>query len=172
MFQLEDDLAMRHTGSPVEECQERNRTTMSAGHPNGTETPASLSRSDQRFDHFVVKHGVRCAGTHLIIDLYDGQGLSDLALMEATLHRCVDASGATLLHTHLHHFTPNDGISGVAVLAESHISVHTWPEAGYAAFDVFMCGDAVPEACVEVLRDAFGPSRVSVSEILRGRGAG
>ena len=53
-------------------------------------------------------------------------------------------AGATLLHIHLHTFTDGGGISGVAVLAESHISVHTWPEKGYAAFDVFMCGDAEP----------------------------
>jgi S-adenosylmethionine decarboxylase len=51
----------------------------------------------------------------------------------------VDAAQATLLHIHVHHFQPN-GISGVAVLAESHISIHTWPEVGYAAMDVFMCG--------------------------------
>jgi len=62
--------------------------------------------------------------------------------MEATLREAVLQAGATLLHIHLHHFTPNGGISGVAVLAESHISVHTWPERNFAAFDVFMCGDA------------------------------
>ena len=56
---------------------------------------------------------------------------------------CIRAAGATLLHIHLHHFTPNNGVSGVAVLAESHISVHTWPESGFAAFDVFMC-EVVP----------------------------
>ena len=82
---------------------------------------------------------------------------------------CYNA-GATLLHIHVHHFQPN-GISGVAVLAESHISIHTWPEVGYAAMDVFMCGNANPDACVPVLREAFSPKRVAVSEILRGQGA-
>ena len=57
---------------------------------------------------------------------------------------------ATLLHIHLHHFQPN-GVSGVAVLAESHISIHTWPDAHYAALDVFMCGSADPDACIPVL---------------------
>jgi len=83
----------------------------------------------------------------------------------------VAAAGATLLHIHLHHFEPNGGVSGVAVLAESHISIHSWPEANYAALDVFMCGDANPEACIPVLRAAFKPKRIVVGEHLRGQGA-
>jgi S-adenosylmethionine decarboxylase len=122
-------------------------------------------------DHFVVRNGVRCAGAHLIVDLYDAKRLDDIDHIEATLRRCVDAAGATLLHIHLHHFEPNGGVSGVAVLAESHISIHSWPENGYAALDVFMCGNANPEACVPVLREAFKPRQVAVSEILRGLGA-
>ena len=59
----------------------------------------------------------------------------------------------------------------MAVLAESHISIHSWPERSYAALDVFMCGDAQPERCVEVLRSAFRPERIAVQELLRGRGA-
>src|ERR1044071_6490130 len=122
-----------------------------------------------REDHFALRNGVRCAGVHLIIDVHDAQGLDDIDLIESTLRRCVNASGATLLHIHLHHFQPN-GVSGVAVLAESHISIHSWPEASYAALDVFMCGNANPDACVPVLREAFSPKRVAVSEMLRGQG--
>jgi S-adenosylmethionine decarboxylase len=59
-------------------------------------------------------------------------------------------------------------VSGVAVLAESHISIHTWPASRYAALDVFMCGKAIPDACIPVLRKAFKAKRVEVSEILRG----
>jgi len=88
--------------------------------------------------------------------------------MEATLRDAVEKAKATLLHIHLHHFTPNGGISGVAVLAESHISVHSWPERNYAAFDVFMCGDAEPEKAIEVLKEAFTPTEVKVDTILRG----
>ena len=123
---------------------------------------------EQRKDHFVVRDGVACAGTHLIIDLHGASGLDDLALMERTLREAVRECGATLLHIHLHHFTPNGGISGVAVLAESHISVHTWPERAYGAFDVFMCGDAEPIRSVAVLERAFRPSRVDLHEHLRG----
>ncbi len=125
----------------------------------------------ERDDHFVVRNGVRCAGAHILVDLYQASRLDDIDHIEATLRACVDAAGATLLHIHLHHFEPNGGVSGVAVLAESHISVHSWPERGYAAFDVFMCGKANPDACVPVLRKAFCPKRIAVSELLRGQGA-
>jgi len=127
--------------------------------------------AQERNDHFVVRNGVRCAGAHLIVDLYGADRLDDLDHIEATLRRCVMAAGATLLHIHLHHFEPNGGVSGVAVLAESHISIHSWPEANYAAIDIFMCGNANPDACVPVLREAFVAKRVAVSELLRGQGA-
>ncbi len=131
-------------------------------------TAAAGVYADDRLDHFIQKEGVHCAGAHLIIDLYDAERLDDLPYVEQALRSCVEEAGATLLHIHLHPFEPT-GVSGVAVLAESHISVHTWPEAGYAAFDVFMCGDAKPEKCVDVLRNAFNPGKTTVSELLRGR---
>ena len=124
--------------------------------------------AQDRDDHFAVRNGVRCAGVHLIVDLHGASGLNDIDLIEATLRHCVEAARATLLHIHLHHFQPN-GVSGVAVLAESHISIHTWPDAGYAALDVFMCGKASPDACIPVLREAFKAERVEVNEILRGQ---
>ena len=126
------------------------------------------SAVEERKDHFIVRDGVSCAGTHLIIDLHGASRLDDLALMERTLREAVRECGATLLHIHLHHFEPNGGISGVAVLAESHISVHTWPERDYGAFDVFMCGDAQPIRSVAVLERAFRPSRIELHEHLRG----
>jgi S-adenosylmethionine decarboxylase len=133
-------------------------------------TVAAPAPVEDRQDHFADRNGVRCAGVHLIVDLYAAQHLDDIDHIEATLRRCVQAASATLLHIHLHHFQPN-GVSGVAVLAESHISIHTWPEAGYAALDVFMCGSANPDACIPVLREAFSAKRVGVSELLRGQGA-
>ncbi len=127
-------------------------------------------QEDTRQDHFAVRNGVRCAGVHLIVDLHEAERLDDIGHIETTLRRCVEAARATLLHIHLHHFHPN-GVSGVAVLAESHISIHTWPEAGYAALDVFMCGSADPDQCIPVLRGAFSAKHVGVNEILRGRRA-
>jgi len=132
--------------------------------------PVADEDRQDRQDHFAVRKGVRCAGVHLIVDLHDAAGLNDIDLIEETLRRCVTAAGATLLHIHLHHFQPN-GVSGVAVLAESHISIHTWPEAHYAAIDIFMCGSANPDACIPVLREAFKPKNIAVGEHLRGQGA-
>lgn len=119
-------------------------------------------------DHFVNRNGIEFAGIHLIIDFWEAENLDNLQLMEAALREAVEVSGATLLHIHLHHFTPSGGISGIAVLAESHISVHTWPERGYAAFDIFMCGDARPEQAIPVLKSACNPGKLNVTEQLRG----
>ena len=105
-------------------------------------------------------------GTHLIIDLRGGHGLGDAQRVETALRDAVTASGATLLGLHLHRFDPQ-GITGVAVLAESHITVHTWPELGYGAFDAFMCGKADPWAIVDVLARAFNTGDVTVRDLLR-----
>ncbi|MBF8268457.1 MAG: S-adenosylmethionine decarboxylase proenzyme [Gammaproteobacteria bacterium] len=126
------------------------------------------ARNAAATDHFVVKDGLVFAGTHLIIDFWGASQLNDIDKMEQALRESVEAANATLLHLHLHHFTPYEGISGVAVLAESHISVHTWPERGYAAFDVFMCGDADPEKTVPILKAYFQPGNVSITKHLRG----
>lgn len=108
------------------------------------------------------------AGTHLLIDCWQASRLDDIAHIEATLREAVDISGATLLHIHLHHFTPNGGVSGVAVLAESHISIHTWPERDYAALDVFMCGDTHPLETVPVFARAFCTDSIQLSTHQRG----
>ena len=123
---------------------------------------------EDRKDFFIERDGVRYAGTHLIVDLFGARRLDDIQHIKRTLERCVDVAGATLLHIHLHHFAPNGGVSGVAVLAESHISIHSWPEANYAALDVFMCGDAKPQNCVEVLCEAFDAEDVVITTHHRG----
>jgi S-adenosylmethionine decarboxylase len=130
---------------------------------------APPSRQTQTQQLSPSRSGVPAAGVHLILDLFSATHLADMEVVETTLRRCVDAAGATLLHIHFHRFEPNDGISGVAVLAESHISIHTWPEAEYAALDIFMCGQARPERCIEILLEAFKPQRAVMEQILRGR---
>ena len=133
----------------------------------------SISTADETSaaDHFIVRNGVEFAGTHLIIDIFNGSNLDKKAMIENALKECVEECGATLLHIHLHIFTEGGGVSGVAVLAESHISIHTWPERQYAALDVFMCGDANPRKAVPILKRAFETANVRVSEHLRGEGA-
>ena len=116
----------------------------------------------------IERDGLRYAGTHLIIDLWDGEHFDDVGVIELALRGAVQAAGATLLHLHLHEFTAGGGVSGVAVLAESHISIHTWPERGYAAIDVFMCGSAEPHKVVPVLRHIFKAHRMAISEQMRG----
>ena len=110
---------------------------------------ASLSASDAAHpSRFIERDGVKFAGTHLVIDLFGAKSLGDLDIVEKALKGCVEAAGATLLHSHLHHTIPGKGVNGVAVLGDGHISVHSWPDAGYAAFDVFMGGNARPHAIV------------------------
>lgn len=136
-------------------------------HSDGSDSSVTTPCTSKPPDHFIYRDGVEFAGNHVIIDVWEAKRLDDLDHMDFVLRRIVEACGATLLHIHLHHFTPT-GISGVAVLAESHISVHTWPERSFAAFDVFMCGDAKPELAVPILEEAFAAGRVEVNTVRRG----
>ena len=150
------------------------RSVKGLGVPGTARTEAKKTKlnvaappANERHDHFAVRNGVRCAGTHLIIDLHGAKRLNDIDHIEATLRRCVDASSATLLHIHLHHFQPS-GVSGVAVLAESHISIHTWPERDFAAIDIFMCGGCNPYLGLPALKEAFQPQSFNLGEQRRG----
>ena len=95
-------------------------------------------------------------GKHCILELYDcsRSKLDDEAFLRSTITAAVQRAGATLLQLITHHFEPQ-GITGLALLAESHLSIHTWPESGYAAVDVFTCGDhTMPErACRQMIND-------------------
>ncbi len=119
-------------------------------------------------DYFVERDGQKFAGTHLLIDLWGATNLDDQALIEKALTEAAEIAGATILHIHLKKFTENGGISGVLVLAESHISIHTWPERGFAALDVFMCGGCEPEKSIPVFEKAFQPKEILVDEQRRG----
>jgi S-adenosylmethionine decarboxylase len=121
-------------------------------------------------DFFVERDGVRCAGTHLIVDLFGAKRLDDLKHIKETLRRCVEAAGARLLHIHLHRHTDKTGISGAAVLAEGHMSVHSWPGTGYLALDAFMGRDAKPELAIDIAKQAFKPARAVVKQHLRAGG--
>lgn len=87
-----------------------------------------------------ARHEAR--GLHLIADLADGapEKLGDPLLIEQVLRAAAVAAKVQVVGLNLHHFGPEQGVTGVALLAESHISIHTWPEEGVVAIDIFVCG--------------------------------
>ena len=111
----------------------------------------------------------RITGKHWLVEFYGARDLSDVKAVRRAMKEAVAVSGVTLLKLQLHHFGPGNGITGVALLAESHISIHTWPERDYAAVDIFMCGKtSSPEKALAALRAALGPRRVRVRRFQRG----
>lgn len=121
--------------------------------------------------HLTHKGAETYAGTHLIIDIHEGRNLDDPAIIEQAMRDATQATGATLLHLHSHRFSPQ-GVTGIAVLAESHIACHTWPEIGYGAFDIFMCGNTDPHAALPILKRAFETETITVRELHRGAAPG
>jgi S-adenosylmethionine decarboxylase len=108
-------------------------------------------------------------GKHWLVEMYQVPGLDDVARIRRALRRAVAESGVRLIRLQLHHFGPRRGVTGVALLAESHISIHTWPERRYAALDIFMCGRAGnPQKALDALRDSLQPGSVRVRRFERG----
>ena len=137
-----------------------------------SETPRSNQSATEGFeaekDYFVEKDGVKFAGMHLLVDLWGANNLRDPDFIDHALREAAEAAGATILHGHFHHFSPNGGVSGVLVLAESHISIHTWPERDFASIDIFMCGCCDPYDSLPALKAAFQPANVKLNEQRRG----
>ena len=123
---------------------------------------------DNERDYFVERDGVRFAGIHLLLDFWGARLLNDPDAVETALRDAARAAKATVLNVHLHHFSPSGGISGVLMLAESHISIHTWPEADFVAIDIFVCGACDPYKAVPALRRAFAPQSIQITEQRRG----
>ena len=109
-------------------------------------------------------------GRHLLVDFHGVAAglLSDCTAIEALLRDAARAAGATPVGGEFHHFGPGLGVTGVLLLQESHISIHTWPEHGFAAVDVFMCGAAQPGQAVAVIETALRPASVTRQEAQRG----
>ena len=124
--------------------------------------------ADSRQDFTVEKDGLRFAATHVLAEFWGARHLDDVDVIEDAVRTAAEAAGATVLHVYLHRFSSTGGVSGVAVLAESHISIHTWPERDFAAIDIFMCGACDPYKAVPVLRRALAPTSMQVSEHKRG----
>jgi S-adenosylmethionine decarboxylase len=109
-------------------------------------------------------------GRHLLLELFDcdADAINSLETVKGALIEAAKRAQATIVDVVFHEFNPF-GISGVVVIAESHLSIHTWPEYRYAAVDVFSCGDVLqPETAVTYLVEQFGAERASVVEMQRG----
>ncbi|MDP2304931.1 MAG: adenosylmethionine decarboxylase [Pseudomonadota bacterium] len=109
-------------------------------------------------------------GTHLLVELYecDAAALDDVAGIELAMVEAALAGGATIIDRRFHRFAPH-GVSGVVIIAESHLTIHTWPEHAYAAIDVFTCGSSVDtEACAASLRERLQSKRHTTVSLDRG----
>ena len=107
-------------------------------------------------------------GTHIIAEMFDVKGDLNTTELEETLLEAARRAGATILAHASHKFDPQ-GVSAMVIIAESHLSIHTWPEHNYAAVDIFTCGDDVnPFKALEHLKSVLSPGRISVMEINRG----
>lgn len=133
-----------------------------------TDQAQHLSLVDEEKDYFVERDGLRFAGAHILVDLWGAKNLTDIVFIEQTLTRAAEAANATVLKSNLHQFSSSGGVSGVLLLAESHISIHTWPEREFAALDIFMCGNCDPYKSVAVLKEEFSPASIQVNEQKRG----
>lgn len=108
-------------------------------------------------------------GRHLLVEYHgcDTDVLDDAARIERMMRNAADAAQATVVSATFHRFAPQ-GVSGVVVIAESHLSIHTWPEYGYAAVDFYTCGECHPERAHELIRGALHADRAEVMTVRRG----
>lgn len=109
-------------------------------------------------------------GRHILADLHGvpSSALTNPHAIEALLLRAARAAGATPIFSRFHHFGEGQGVTGVVLLQESHISIHTWPEHGFAAVDVFMCGACNPQLAVDIIAEVLAPASVGIRDELRG----
>ena len=109
-------------------------------------------------------------GKHLLVELNncDHKILNDINFIKEVMLAAANASGATILGESFHQFSPQ-GVSGVLIIAESHLTIHTWPEHGYAGADIFTCGTRVqPEKAAEIIIARMKPKTHSIIQISRG----
>ncbi|EGK08014.1 adenosylmethionine decarboxylase [Kingella kingae] len=109
-------------------------------------------------------------GQHGLLDLYDCDAaiLCQPSSLQRALHQAAQSVGATILFDHFHHFGAGGGVTGVLLLAESHISIHTWAEHRFAAADIFVCGELNPQPAIAVLQAALAAERVVWTQYARG----
>jgi S-adenosylmethionine decarboxylase len=121
--------------------------------------------------YFLEVGKLEALGKHVILELHDcdRKCISNCEFLRATLLEACRRAGATILGNSFHVFSPYDGVSGVIIIAESHLSIHTWPEYSYAAVDIFACGNSLhPERAVEFMVKELKAGNHSMIELERG----
>lgn len=109
------------------------------------------------------------AGLHLLAEFWDGKIIDDAEKIKSLLVEAVKRANNTPLEFVVHKFEPQ-GVTGIVLLAESHISIHTWPEFNYVALDIYTCGDkSSPQKALDYLKSEFNPKRFEISRIKRGK---
>ena len=109
-------------------------------------------------------------GRHVLAEIYDcsAEILNDIKSVEKIMVRAALEAGAEIREVAFHKFSPQ-GVSGVVVISESHLAIHTWPELGYAAVDVFTCGETVdPWVSCNYIKQQFAAQRMEAKEVKRG----
>jgi S-adenosylmethionine decarboxylase len=119
-------------------------------------------------DWIKKSNGLKSLGIHLIIEFWGGEEIKDSKKFEDILIKAAKAAKATPLKVNSHKFSPH-GITGVVLLAESHITFHSWPEFKYLALDIFTCGqESKPYKALDYLKKELKPKNVQIVEIKRG----
>lgn len=134
----------------------------------GKFNPPSHYDIDCSDQHLIKFDDYLYAGNHLIFDFWGSDEILNQKLIIDTCRFAVEEAGATVLHTHFHEFGEGYGITGVLVLSESHLSLHTWPEINLMTFDIYMCGRAEPKLALTILRSKLKPKKVTLMNVKRG----
>ncbi|MCM1989784.1 S-adenosylmethionine decarboxylase proenzyme [Oceanirhabdus seepicola] len=109
-------------------------------------------------------------GRHILVEMYncDKEILNNHKLIEGYMNEAAEKSGATIVQSVFHMFNPW-GVSGAVIIQESHLTIHTWPEYGYAAIDLFTCGDSVdPWIGLDYLKTMLKSNKIEIKDIIRG----
>lgn len=131
----------------------------------------NVGNSTKRFPRWTAtsKNKNKYLGSHLIAEFWHGKIIDDEKKLKKILFETIKRSNNTPLKFAFHKFNPQ-GITGVVLLAESHLALHCWPEFNYLAIDIFTCGDKTkPYKALKYLRKVFKPKKVEIQKIKRGK---
>lgn len=128
----------------------------------------SRNSLDARDMHLIRHPDYVYAGNHLIFDFWGSEEIQNQKLIIESCHTGVTRAGAHILHSHFHEFGDGCGMTGVVVLSESHLSLHTWPEINLMTFDIYMCGTASPKMALDYLKEHLKPKKVVLLDLKRG----